>query len=89
MKKYELILTAKLLEMASDEFSNNGCNEMPKGIQKLLTKKQWTELDKEYHEFNGDPEEHDPKRPGIMNYDWIAMSFMKNKLLEEAEKLKD
>jgi len=42
------------------------------------------ELIKEYHEWNGDPEEFDPEWLELS--DWSTMSFMSDKLRELAEK---
>ena len=84
MQKHEMLLAAKMLHLAADEFSNNSCNDVSAGVRKLLTKDQWATLDKEYHEWNGDPKEHSPEHPDIKNYDYILMRFLAVKLEKEA-----
>ena len=56
MKPKEKILAADLLELASDEFCNHGCNDLDKSFFKNWTKEEKQTLSKEYHEWNGDPE---------------------------------
>jgi hypothetical protein len=88
MTKKERMLTAALLEMAADEFGNHGCNDMDR---KLLDKIGFTEeekiaLGRQYHEYNGDPEE---AFGTVKDFDWIHdyawMGFMAHKLLREDE----
>lgn len=76
----ELQLAAKLLETAADLFSNHGCNDLPDNFWDGWTKEEIIQFDKEFHEWNGDPENHDPKRAGIIGDDAV-MSFMADKLL--------
>lgn len=83
MTDKEKMLAGKLLEMASDEFSNHGCNDLPKELERLLTQEEWDRLNKEMHDWNGDPEEY---RPGqVMSYDWLWMSFLGAKLRGEVK----
>jgi hypothetical protein len=87
MKKHEMILTAALLDWAHAEFINHTCGAMPKEIRGLLTNKQWIELSREYHEFNGDLDYFDPKSPTAALYDDAAMWVMSKKIKKEAEDL--
>lgn len=84
MTKAQLKLTAALLDLASEQFSNHGCNDLQKELVELLSQKEWDKLNQEYHNWNGDPEEY---RPGtILNCDWAWMSFMAEKLRKMADK---
>ena len=85
MRPQEKKLIAALLEMASREFSNHGCNDLPKELREFLTKEEWVDLDKVWHERNGDPQEHNPENPDIMWADWLLMSHFAHILKEEAE----
>ena len=87
LQKHELTLACVLMKMASNEFSNHGCNDLDKPIQDLLTDEQWQEMDKEYHEMNGDPDEYDPAHPTLKNYDWICMAYLAKKFKKELESM--
>jgi hypothetical protein len=83
MNKAQLIFTANLLEMAANQFSNNGCNDLPVALEAWFTQPEWDALNKEYHDWNGDPEEYKPGR--ILNHDCLWMDFMAKKLRKMAE----
>lgn len=85
MHPQEKKLVAALLEMASDRFSNHGCNDLPKELRELFSKEEWVALDRAHHERNGDPQEHNPENPDIMRHDWLLMSHFAHILREEAE----
>jgi hypothetical protein len=76
MTEKERAVAAQLLEMASEEFGNHGCNDwdFPKG----WTKEEKIAFCKEYHEWNGDPEDFDPNFLHLPDY--AVMSFMADKL---------
>lgn len=84
MKPYERKLAAILLEMASNHFGNHGCNDFP--LEKYLTPEEQQMLTKQYHEWNGDPEEYNPDRP--MSLDFALMGFLAAKIYPE-EDIKD
>jgi len=67
-----LLLAADFLKLASDELSNNGCNDwdFPKG----WTKSEKKEFVKSYYEHNGTPEEYDPN--DLTLPDWAAASYL-------------
>lgn len=44
------------------------CNDLLPEEKSLLTEDQWVELCKSYHDWNGDPEDFDPKRPVMMDF---------------------
>jgi hypothetical protein len=60
LTKKEMLLIAHLLEIASDKFSNHGCNDMDEEIMNQFTSDEKDELSKQYHDWNGDPEEFTP-----------------------------
>ena len=51
----------KLIILALEELYNNmcnaGCNDLPESWSKVFTTGEWMAFNKEYHEYNGDPEE--------------------------------
>ena len=76
MEKHELELAAQLLQMASDRFSNDCCTDYE--FPESWTDEQVKTFSKEYHEWNGDPEEE-----GIFD-NWVAMDWIAEKLKREA-----
>ena len=85
MNKKEKLFVAKLLRMAANEFSNHGCNDLPEECEKLFTKKEWTKMMKDYHEWNGDPEEFEGGFESHMLMDWLWMDYFANILETEVE----
>lgn len=92
----EMRLAADLLELAGDQFANHGCNDFLIDKDILPGDERWAteeviELDRQMHEDNGDPEEHNPKWIGQNKCfaDWWLMKFFATKLrytAEQAEK---
>lgn len=82
MTNKEKLFVAALLDLASDEFANHGCNDLSEELEALFTQEEWDAMNKEYHEWNGDPEEFIPGI--ILSYDWLWMSWMAEKLRKEA-----
>jgi hypothetical protein len=74
-------LAADLLEEASDEFSNHGCNDWD--FPSDWTKEEQQEFVKAMNEDNGTPEEYDPEHLHVP--DWWVMSF----LARQIKKLKE
>lgn len=81
MTKKEKLFCAMLLDMASDEFANHCCNDLTAAMEACFTADEWDQLNREYHELNGDPEEF--RKGHILPYDWAWMSFMAGKLRAE------
>ena len=81
MNKLEKKLAALLLEIAAEEFCNHGCNdfELKRFVPDL---KQRRQLVKEYHEWNGDPEEYDPEAKYEYFPDFALMSYLADKLIK-------
>jgi hypothetical protein len=58
----ELRLAAKLLDMAADQFSNHGCNDLPDDAFDGWDEFEKTELAKKFDKYNGG---HDAEESGI------------------------
>lgn len=78
-------LVAELLELASDQFSNHGCNDFD--LPKSWSREEIAELLRSIHRWNGDEDEmeadgeFDPKRKHIRTtYDWLLMTYFAAKL---------
>lgn len=78
MTKKEIHITAMLLRMASDEFSNHGCNDLPSYFWDGWTKEERQKLVKEYYTWNRSPKDYDPNHLEIS--DSSLMSFLADKL---------
>ncbi len=74
----ELALAGRLLELASQEFSNHGCNDLSKEVWGDLTKEERQSIIMEYYLTNGEPEEADENRDDIE--DWVLMLHLANQL---------
>lgn len=87
MTKKEIILTADLLNEASDEFSNHGCNDIDDEYWKDWTFEERLQLSKELHEWNGDSDEYNEKNYDIKYLiqfgDSELMSYFAYKLKKE------
>jgi hypothetical protein len=89
MTTAEKRLTAKLLRMASDVYSCNGCNDFDLSLV-IPDQDERDEFVRGYFANNGDPSEYyeqsehgdGPEDWRIM--DWMAMSFMADRLEREA-----
>ena len=81
MNKRELELAATLLEMASDKFSNHGCNDFD--LPESWTQAECDEFTLAMSTWNGDPENHEPGRR--MTMDWYVMSYLAAMLKKASE----
>lgn len=81
LSKAEMRLIAKLLEMAGDNFSNHGCNDMPQEIwdETQFPPEARASLIHEMQTWNGDEEELHPTKL-IHIRDDMAMHFYAAKL---------
>jgi len=79
MNEKEKKLTAEFLDLASSEFSNHGCNDVEESFWAGWTKKERQQFVKEYHEWNGDPEAHDPEHLNLPDH--AIMSFLAHKVI--------
>lgn len=76
MTKQELELAANLLELASDEFSNHGCNDFR--LPDSWTQEECDEFMKSMAKWNGDLENYTPGRRTTM--DWYVMAYLSSRL---------
>jgi len=81
MDKRELELAAALLEMASDKFSNHGCNDYT--LPESWTQQECDDFLLAARTWNGDPEIH--RRGDRMTMDWFVMDYLAAKLKAEVE----
>lgn len=58
MNDKEKSLAANLLNIASDEFGNHGCNDVSEQVFKDWSLNERQKFVKEFHEWNGDPDEY-------------------------------
>ena len=78
ISKKELALAAKMLELASDQFSNHGCNDVDGNVYDGWTLEERQQFVKDFHEWNGDPEEYE--ETFLHLGDSTIMSFLAAKL---------
>lgn len=79
-------LTAALMELAANQFSNNGCNDLD--LRQFFPRvEDRRELMKEYHEWNGDPHEYDPNADYNTANDAAMMSWIASQIEERVEAL--
>jgi hypothetical protein len=82
ISKKELALAAKMLELASDQFSNHGCNDVEENVYDGWTLEERQEFVKDFHKWNGDPEEYE--ETFLHLGDSTIMSFLAAKLEYES-----
>ena len=81
MTEKEKNIVSRLLKMAGDEFSNNGCNDVPAGFWKDWSPEEKLKLAMEVHEWNsGGFDERDGNPEAILEYDWILCSYFASKI---------
>lgn len=78
MTRKEKKLASYFLELASDVFGNHGCNDVEDEVWENWTLEERQKFVKEYHEWNGDPEEYDENYLHLP--DFAIMSFLSHKL---------
>jgi len=77
-------LAGRLLQMASDEFSNHGCNDFDLVGDGGMLAKEAKEFRRAYHDWNGDPESFLEDAPGRTDLaDSSAMRYLAHLLEEE------
>ncbi len=80
--KTELEIMARLLEMASNEFTNHGCND----FTLAATPESIALVKRAEYEEGGNAEPY--VREGNVNtQDWVLMEYLKRRCLEESAKL--
>ena len=82
MTKNERKLAAEMLELASAEFSNHGCND----LELENTDENWAMIEA-MEDWNGSRPEDRNERPRgnkkIFTNDWFVMSYLANLLTKE------
>jgi len=79
MTQNEKILAVNFLNLASEEFSNHGCNDVDEKYFKNWSIKERQQFVKEYYDWNGDPENYDPEFLHLP--DFCIFSFLAHKIL--------
>ena len=81
MNKQILLIASKLLDQASEQFSNHGCNDLHKEVLKAITDEaKLTEDIRNWYDDDGYPETVNQVS------DWTLMDYISEKLKEEALK---
>ena len=63
MKKETIMnFVSKLLEIASNQFCNHGCNDLSNDFWEGVSKEEKKLLYKGYHTWNGDLEDYNPEQ---------------------------
>lgn len=75
-------LASELLERASEEFANHGCNDFD--FPDDWTEQEKADLIQRYHRWNGDPENFSPKH--LFLPDYAIMRFLAIELRDQAIK---
>lgn len=71
-----MVLAASLLDEVASEYANHGCNDWEYPSDWSQQEKE--EFCAEYHEWNGDPEEYNPKFLNLP--DFAVMRFLAYKI---------
>ena len=74
----EARLVARLLEIASDQFTRHGCNDLPDDFWEDWTRLERQALCKAIQEDNGTPEDYYPDHLELP--DWLLMEYMRDRL---------
>lgn len=75
------LLAAKMLDMASDEFSNHSCNDLPKKMIKMIPQ----EVVDDARKFLCDADDEEWLEDASDLCDWALMDYLANKLRELAD----
>ena len=84
MTNKEILLAAKVLDIADEEFSHYGCNDLEESVYDGWSLEERQEFVKEFHNWNGDPEEYDEDMLDLP--DFAVMAFLSHKLTESISK---
>ena len=83
LTKKELALASKMLELASEKFGNHGCNDVDNDVYKGWTTEERQDFVKQFHEWNGDPEEYNETHLRLP--DFCLMDILAAKLKHQSE----
>lgn len=81
MNKKEKELASRMLEIAGELFANRNCNDVDDSVYDGWTHEERCGFVKEYHDWNGDPEEYDESYLHLP--DFAIMDFLAYKLKGE------
>jgi hypothetical protein len=81
LTKKEKVLFHLFIKDAEDEISNRGCNDVSEALWADWTKDERKQFVKDYHDYNGDPEEYDSDRLNLPDY--AIFGFLSHKFNEE------
>jgi hypothetical protein len=62
---------------------SRGCSDLLDREIAMLTKEEWQEFGKAYHEWNGEPDDYDPNRVVVPDYG--VVDFIKHTLINIAK----
>ena len=82
MTPAEKKLAVHLLKLASDEFSNHGCNDLDLVRDVGLTPEESLQVRRAMHARNGDVRDELPRPDNHWAMDWAAMDFVAAKVGE-------
>lgn len=80
LSEHETKIIAALLDRAGDKFSNHGCSDFFLSDCTTMTEAEMAALDLAVHQWNGDPQEHDPDDSHSCPSDWVLMNYFADKL---------
>ena len=83
MTKTEKILAAKLLDAASESYSNHGCNDLDKELIAGISSTDRKAIELGIKEWNGGDEDEECSFDHLP--DWLLMSYLADKIKEEIE----
>jgi hypothetical protein len=81
----EKLMVARLLEMASEQFSNHGCNDLDNHFFAGIPEEEIDDLDLKMFKINGDPECFEKGERIMVAHDSGLMDYFSGVLLKEVE----
>lgn len=78
LNEKEKKLASHWLDEASNIYGAKGCNDVEEKVWNGWTKEERQQFVKEYHDYNGDPEEYDPNFLHLP--DFAIIRFLAHKL---------
>jgi len=84
IEEKEKKLLLGIISECSDILSRRSCNDIDEEHMRDFTIEEKIKLDKDYHEFNGDPEEHE--EGAYCLYDFAILDYLSQKYLTKEEK---
>lgn len=84
MEQPHLKLISKILNLASDDLSNNGCNDIEDEFFTDISVEEKRKMFKELHDWNKTPEDYDPT--DLWTSDWLLAKFLAHKVDELIKK---